>query len=116
MNIPRDPTTQLDERLAILARQPIPESPANLGADVWREIRRHQTGSAASWVTVLLDLFHRPFIAITAFAFTIALGTFFGAIGARHTTSDIYMARQSLHLEVFAPDASGLPAAFAGHR
>lgn len=116
MKPPRDPTTRLDECLAALARQPIPETPASLGAQVWREIRRHPTGPAANWVAALVDLFGRPSLAVPAFAVTIALGIFVGASSATSSTVDIRMAQRSLHLDVFASNAGGLPAALASHR
>lgn len=116
MNASRYPETRLDECLAAIARQPVPATPPNIRADIWREIRRRATEPVDDLVATLFGFFRRPSLAIAGFAFAIALGTFFGALGATITTSDIYMARQSLHLEVFAPDVSGLPAALAGHR
>ncbi len=116
MNIPGDHDTRLDEGLTALARQPVPECPLNLSAIVWREIRRRRAEPADDWVTTLFEFFRRPTLAIPAFAFAIALGTLVGAMGATRSSTDIRLARQSLHLEVFEPNASGLSAVFASQR
>ena len=116
MNTPSDPKTRLDEILAALARQPLPKSAPNFGADVWREIKRRRVEPEDDWVITLFNSLRRPTLAIPAFAFAIVVGTFVGAVGATKSNIDIPLARQSLYLEVFEPNASGLPAALVNRR
>ena len=109
MTAPPDPHQRLDELIKALADRTIPKLPANLVENVWREIRGRRGHPSESWVAALFDLLRRPGLAICGFMVAGALGSLFGALSVGHRTMDTRMAQQSLHLDVFAPNAPGLP-------
>lgn len=116
MSASPDPHQRLDELIKTLADRTIPELPAHLAANVWREIRGRRGDPSESWMAALFELLRRPAFAIGGFIVAGALGSLFGALSVGHRSMDTRMAQQSLHLDVFAPNAPGLPVALISRR
>ena len=91
----------LERRLDAYARHALPAAPANLHADVWREIERRRTESFLArlgWA----ELLRRPAWAAAGIAFAVAMGMI-PAVAFTRAQEEKRLARASLHFGIFAP-------------
>jgi hypothetical protein len=98
----------LDRKLDAYSRQPLPASPHDVDAEVWREIERRREQPLAArlgWH----ELLRQPWWAVAGLTFAIAIGTV-SALAFNRVQQTKRLARDSLHLDVFLPRARGLPA------
>ncbi|MFZ5496526.1 MAG: hypothetical protein ACOZE5_14475 [Verrucomicrobiota bacterium] len=107
-------SNQFDALLAAYAKQPLPDSDLS-SAEIWREIDRRRTQSV--WIRMfsimeLRELFAEPRLAVAALAFAAIVGVV-PAVLVGQTESERHLARQSIHLDVFAPDSKALGSVFA---
>lgn len=102
----------LDDTLKGCAREPLPPAPTQerLSSAVFAEIARRRRRPFSERILPLLgwsELFFEPRVAIPAVALAVLIGlapTFALRAGARPPT-----AKESLHLEIFATQAPGMP-------
>jgi hypothetical protein len=95
----------LERRLEAYAKQELPRVPANVAADVWREIerRRHESLLARlGWH----ELLKRPAWALAGLAFALAVGAI-PAVAFGRVQQAEQLARDSLHFQVFSPRPRG---------
>lgn len=107
-------SNQFDALLSAYAKQPLPDANVST-AEIWREIDRRRSQSV--WIRMfsvldLRELFAEPRLAMAALAFAAIVGAV-PAVIVSQADSELRLARQSIHLEVFAPDAKGLGSVFA---
>ena len=97
----------LDQLLGMLAKEPLPPSPPNLEANVLRTVRLEAADRRPFAWPEWLSL---PRFGTATAAVALLLGLLVGS-GAREARIDFAQAatRQVLALDVFGPDAAGLP-------
>lgn len=97
----------LDKSLADYAQQPLPACPDRLASNVWREIESRRRRSIWTRLFPLLDwpeLFREPRLALSAAGLALAIG-FVPALLQAKPGTEIRLARESLHFEVFSSRA-----------
>lgn len=101
----------LDDLLSAYAKQALPPPPGDGSTEIWRSIETRRRRSFWSRVLPLLEwreLFLEPRIVGAAFAMAIAIGVFPGYVVANRANTEVQLARQSLHFEVFSAGATDL--------
>ena len=104
----------IDDLLSSYAKQPLPTAPDRFTADVWKDIeQRKRRGFGALLGLNWRELLERPRLAFSAFALALAAGLLPAVVS--RSADHALLARDSLHFEVFSPDAPSVLIAAASH-
>ncbi len=101
-------SSDLNSMLSEYARQPLPRVTGPTDAEIWREIGRRRTQSLWSRISAALELpdfISEPHLAVAALTFAAIVGIV-PAVMIGRAEKERRLARQSIHLEVFAVSAN----------